>query len=181
MKHFFIILLALQFFLASCSKLRDSAGVNRKNLDEFDIIENPPLVIPPDFNLLPPEKLEKKNIANVEQELAKEILFGLDESVQENAKESSPMNNILNNIDSTNDSNIRKEIDEVFANEVKTENLSLEKWESDNEVLNAIEESERIRKKLSEGESLSDENLLNSDDEINEENKPKKKKRFFFF
>ena len=181
MKYFFIILLTFQFFLVSCSKLRESAGVNRKNLDEFDIIENPPLVIPPDFNLLPPEKLEKKNIANAEEELAKEILFGLDESVEQNTKELSPMNNILNNIDSDEDSNIRKEIDEVFANEIKTENLSLKKWESDDEVLNAVEESERIRKKLSEGESLSDEKLLNSDLEINEESKPKKKKRFFFF
>ena len=34
---------------------------------------------PPDFNLLPPEQLSQKNINDVEGELAKEILFGLDE------------------------------------------------------------------------------------------------------
>ena len=31
----------------------------RKNIDEFKVIENPPLVIPPDYNLLPPEQLSE--------------------------------------------------------------------------------------------------------------------------
>jgi hypothetical protein len=40
------------------------------------LIENPPLIIPPDFNLLPPDQLEEKNIDDEEKELAQEILFG---------------------------------------------------------------------------------------------------------
>ena len=51
--------------------------MNRKNIDEFKVVENPPLVIPPDLNLLPPDQLSEKNINNIEDELAKEILFGL--------------------------------------------------------------------------------------------------------
>jgi len=178
MKYLFIILLILQFFVSSCTKLRDSAGVNRKNLDEFQVIENPPLVIPPDFNLLPPEQLKKKNIENVEKELAEEILFGLDEAANNTPEELSPMNQILKNMDvSSADADIRNEIDEVFANETKTDSLLLDKWKSDDEILNAVEESERVRKKLIEGESLSDEEFINPQEEI----KPKKKKRFFFF
>ena len=62
MKKFIVILLFCQFILSSCSNVRESAGVNRKNIDEFSVIENPPLVIPPDFNLLPPDQLEEKNL-----------------------------------------------------------------------------------------------------------------------
>ena len=123
MKYLFIILLILQFSLSSCSKLRESAGVNRKSLDEFQVIENPPLVIPPDFNLLPPEKLEKKNIENIEKDLAEEILFGLEESVNNNPEQLSPMNQILKNMNAdSEDSDIRNEINEVFANETKSKN-----------------------------------------------------------
>ena len=39
-------------FLLSCSQIRESAGVERKTLDEFNVVENLPLAIPPDFNLL---------------------------------------------------------------------------------------------------------------------------------
>ena len=79
MKIFLSLFIFSTLFLASCSQIRESAGVNRKNIDEFKVVENPPLVIPPDFNLLPPEQLSEKNINDVEGELAKEILFGLDE------------------------------------------------------------------------------------------------------
>ena len=53
MKIFLFIILTFQLLLISCSKVRESAGVTRKSLDEFEVIENPPLVIPPNFNLLP--------------------------------------------------------------------------------------------------------------------------------
>ena len=36
------------------------------------------MVIPPNFNLLPPEQIESKEIENTDSELAKEILFGLE-------------------------------------------------------------------------------------------------------
>ena len=62
MKKFLILILSSSLLTVSCSKVRESAGVNRKNIDEFSIIENPPLIIPPDFNLLPPDQLEDKNL-----------------------------------------------------------------------------------------------------------------------
>ena len=96
MKYLCLILIIASLFLSSCSTLRKSAGVTRKSLDEFQVVENPPLVIPPNFNLLPPEQLEKKNIDDVETELAKEILFGLDENLENNEYEKlSIMNQIL--------------------------------------------------------------------------------------
>ena len=175
MKKIFILLLLSSVLVVSCSKVRESAGVNRKNIDEFTVIENPPLVIPPDFNLLPPDQLEEKNLDNAESDLAKEILFGLEGETNNDNSELSTMENILNesNADETDDS-IRNEIDEQFASEKGSISKS---WDDEMEILDSISESERIRKKL-----------LNNDTESNEEvpkikvkKTNKKKKRFFFF
>ena len=175
MKKIFILLLLSSVLVVSCSKVRESAGVNRKNIDEFAVIENPPLVIPPDFNLLPPDQLEEKNLDKAESDLAKEILFGLEGETNNDNSELSTMENILSesNADETDDS-IRNEIDEQFASEKGSISKS---WDDEMEILDSISESERIRKKL-----------LNNDTESNEEapkikvkKTNKKKKRFFFF
>ena len=175
MKKILILLLLSSVLVVSCSKVRESAGVNRKNIDEFSVIENPPLVIPPDFNLLPPDQLEEKNLDKAESDLAKEILFGLEGETNNDNSELSTMENILSesNADETDDS-IRNEIDEQFASEKSAISKS---WDDEMEILDSISESERIRKKL-----------LNNDTESNEEapkikvkKTNKKKKRFFFF
>ena len=175
MKKILILVLLFSVLIVSCSKVRESAGVNRKNIDEFTVIENPPLVIPPDFNLLPPDQLEEKNLDKAESDLAKEILFGLEGETNNDNSELSTMENILSesNADETDDS-IRNEIDEQFASEKGSISKS---WDDEMEILDSISESERIRKKL-----------LNNDTESNEEapkikvkKTNKKKKRFFFF
>ena len=175
MKKILILLLLSSVLIVSCSKVRESAGVNRKNIDEFTVIENPPLIIPPDFNLLPPDQLEEKNLDKAESDLAKEILFGLEGETNNDNSELSTMENILSesNADETDDS-IRNEIDEQFASEKGSISKS---WDDEMEILDSISESERIRKKL-----------LNNDTESNEEapkikvkKTNKKKKRFFFF
>ena len=79
-----IFILAITFFLFSCSKVQESAGVTRKSLDEFQVYENPSLKIPPSFNLLPPDEIEERELADLDQDVAKEILFGLDEDAKEN-------------------------------------------------------------------------------------------------
>jgi len=175
MKYLFIILIFASFFLSSCSTVRKSAGVERKSLDEFQVVENPPLVLPPDFNLLPPEQLEKKNIDDVETELAQEILFGLDENLENNEYEKlSIMNQILESTDANSiDSSIRNEIDEQFANEMKIDKIE---WESEIEVLDAIKESERIRNQL-----IQDKSIDEGETPILTSKTKKKKKRFFFF
>ena len=178
MKYLCLILIIASLFLSSCSTVRKSAGVTRKSLDEFEVVENPPLVIPPDFNLLPPEQLEKKNIDDVETELAQEILFGLDENLENNENEKlSIMNQILKSTEANNvDSNIRKDIDEQFANEMNTDNIYQTEWESEIEVLDAIKESERIRNQLIQGKSIAEGEVPTTIQKTK-----KKKKRFFFF
>ena len=177
-KLLYLIFLIFTVFLTSCSSVRESAGVTRKSIDEFQTIENPPLIIPPDFNLVAPDQLQQKNIDNVEKELAQEILFGLDDTEQNSEKKISTMNKILSQADATDVSNdIRKEFDQEFAQEKKTNNIFQIDWNNEEEVLDAVEESERIRDKSLKGEKISEGEVPTKTEKI----KVKKKKRFFFF
>ncbi len=172
MKNIISIFLISCVFLISCSKIRDSAGVNRKNIDEFKVVENPPLIIPPNFNLLPPDQLSEKDIDNAESELAKEILFGLSEDNKNDSVELSTMDKILNQTNASNtDNNIRQEINEQFASEKNTKSKT---WNDEAEVLDSIAESERLR-----NERLGIE--VNNSEVPTTKIKKKKKKRFFFF
>ena len=175
MKNILFIILGCSLLIVSCSKVRESAGVNRKNIDEFGVIENPPLIIPPDFNLLPPDQLEEKNLDNEESELAKEILFGLGDEADTNNADLSTMDNILSqsNADNTNNS-IRDDIDELFASEKRSTSKS---WDDEMEILDSIAESERLRNELLNDELKPNEVIPT----VKVKDKSKKKKRFFFF
>ena len=173
MKKILIFIIPLSFIIVSCSKIRESAGVSRKSINEFTVIENPPLVFPPDFNLLPPDQFSEKNVNNIEGDLAKEILFGLNDKNSPDNNEISTIENILNQTNASEvDENIRVEINETFASEKKIDSNS---WNDDIEILNSIAESENKRNQL-----------LRSENEINKvlpkiRITNKKKKRFFFF
>jgi hypothetical protein len=178
MKLMYLIVLSIVLTLNACSKVRDSAGVTRKSIDEFQVVENPPLIIPPDFNILPPDQLEQKNIDDVEKELAQEILFGLNEIEAQTVTQLSIMNQILSQADALDARfSIREEIDREFAQEIKTDSFFQNNWENEIEVLDAIKESERIRNKNFEGESIAEGEVPIKIKKI----KIKKKKRFFFF
>ena len=178
MKLLYFLFLILILNLNACSKVRESAGVTRKSIDEFQVVENPPLVIPPDFNLLPPDQLEERNIDDVEKELAEEILFGLDENEIQNVTQLSTMNQILLQADALDaPSAIREEFDREFSQEIKTDGIFQMNWQNEVEVLDAIKESERIRNRNFEGESIAEGDVPIKTEKI----KMKKKKRFFFF
>ena len=177
-KIFIFSVTMFAIFLNSCSEMRESAGVTRKSIDEFQTIENPPLVIPPDFDLVDPDQLQQKNIEDVEKELAKEILFGLDETEQNTEKQLSTMNEILSQANATDVSNdIREEFDQEFAQEKKTDSSFQIDWDNEEEVLDAVSESERIRDKNFKGGIISEGEVSIKTEKI----KVKKKKRFFFF
>ena len=178
MRLTYFIILLVAIILNSCSKVRDSAGVTRKSIDEFEVVENPPLIIPPDFNLLPPDQLEEKNIDDIEKELAEEILFGLDENKIQTVNQLSTMNKILSDAGALEvNSSIREEIDQEFALEKTTNDIFQTKWENEIEVIDAIKESECQRNKKFDGKSITECNTPTKIEKV----KIKKKKRFFFF
>jgi len=147
------ILLSLIFFcilISACSKIRESAGVNRKVIDEYTVFHNPPLALPPDYNLLPSEEIiaRKKNL-DTDEELSKEILFGLNEdSTEKNIDStSSALDSILEKSGSNKVSaNIREEFDKDLQNISSTRGVfSGEKYMTEVEILDAAAESKRIR------------------------------------
>ena len=165
MKKFFFIFIISSLFISSCNTVRDSAGVNRKVIDEYIVIENPPLVIPPNFNLLPPDQIESKNIEDTDSELAKEILFGLEESESNTNNNNSLINEIIKQTKANDaDDNIRDIINEEFAGQ-KSSIDDETKFKNEEELNNAIKSTEK--------------NINNQDKQTN--TKEKKKKRFFFF
>ena len=172
-----LLIIILSFnIIYGCSKVRESAGVKRKSPDEFQAIESPPLVIPPDYNLISPDQLQEKNIENIEKELAKEILFGLKEENTTTDNQLTTMNMILSKSNADNISNtIRDDIDEDFAQEISSKDKLL-MWENETDVLDAVKESERIREK-----NFNNESVLDGDSPIKKQKVKKKKKRFFFF
>ena len=178
MKLINIILLISVLTLTACSKVRESAGVTRKTINELNVVENPPLVIPPEFNLLPPEQLKEKKIDNLELDLAREILFGLDQDTVNESKQLSTMSTILEKADPLKiPSSIRDEVDRDFANEIKTNSIFAINWEDEIEVLDAVKESERIRNQQFEGKELGEGEIPTKTQII----KNKKKKRFILF
>ena len=172
--YFFILLI----FLNGCSKVRESAGVTRQSIDEYKVVENPPLVIPPEFDLIPPDQLVEKNIEDIDNDFAKEILFGLDQDQIQKEESDSLVDIILEEVKAFEVSEtIREEIDEGIAKEINTKDLNLDNWEDEVQVLDAIKESECIRNENFEKGSIL--NCKNSF--ITEAVKKKKKKKFIFF
>ena len=156
-----LLILTLSLFITSCNSVRESAGVNRKNIDEYQIVENPPLIIPPDFNLLPPDQIESKKIDISNSEIAEQILFGLDNSEEKNVNENNLLQDIIQQTNSNNiDNSIRNDINSNFAGE-KLIDEEVE-FKSIDELNNAIKKSELERN-----------NLLGK--------KKQKKKKFIFF
>tara|TARA_Y100000768_G_scaffold197286_1_gene148234 strand:- start:72 stop:563 length:492 start_codon:yes stop_codon:yes gene_type:complete len=163
MNKIVLLVIISNLFLLSCNTVRDSAGVNRKVIDEYAVVENPPLVIPPNFNLLPPEQMESKNIDDTDSELAKEILFGLDDNNQINSN-NSLISEIIKETEADKvDENIRSTINEDFAGEKSSLKDEIS-FENEEQLNNAIES-----------------NKENKNSDKNTKKKEKKKKRFFFF
>ena len=164
MKKIIFLIIILNLFLISCNTVRESAGVNRKVIDEYSVIENPPLVIPPDFDLLPPEQMESKDIKDTDSELAKEILFGLEDTNNQTNSENSLISEIIRETKADEvDEDIREIINQDFAGEKSTINDETQFKSEDeiNEAINTTEKKDKSKTKKSTNE--------------------KKKKRFFFF
>lgn len=49
------LLLLASVGLGACSKVRDLSGIDKRVPDEFRVLSKPPLVMPPDYNLRPPQ------------------------------------------------------------------------------------------------------------------------------
>ena len=122
-------------------------------------------MIPPNFNLLPPEQIESKSLEDTDSELAKEILFGLDDNNIKQSESNPLIDEIIKETKADKvDNSIRNEINEQIAGEKST--AKDESIFTNNDQLDkAIENTEQ----------------RNNTDTTGDVKKNKKKKRFFFF
>ena|SRR6056300_1132431 len=60
----YIICLLLIIFLSGCENLKKGLGITKDNPNEFLIEKRDPLVLPPDYKILPPDS----NIVNKEKQ-----------------------------------------------------------------------------------------------------------------
>ena len=164
-KYYLLIIFLILSFFYGCTKIRESAGASRTTPDEFQTFEYPPLIIPPDYSLVPPDQLKEKNIENTEKELAEAILFGLEKNNVNTKNQLSTMNHILSeaNADNVSD-NIRNEINEDFADE--------------QHILDAVKESQTIRENKFNNELIIENEIPIKKQKVK---KKKKKKKFFIF
>ncbi|GAA0529071.1 hypothetical protein FHS83_002386 [Rhizomicrobium palustre] len=72
------LLAAAAVALAGCDTIRNAAGMDKSAPDEFAVTTKAPLVIPPDFNLLPPRPGAVPTNQVEPTEAAEDALFGND-------------------------------------------------------------------------------------------------------
>lgn len=65
---FTVLILLPVFTLGACSTMKKIAGKEKNSPDEFAVVTRPPLILPPEYNLTPPEPGEAKP-----QELASSV------------------------------------------------------------------------------------------------------------
>ncbi len=46
--------------LTSCTSFKETVGLVKDQPDEYQVVSNPPLYIPPDFNVYSPEEIEEQ-------------------------------------------------------------------------------------------------------------------------
>lgn len=51
-----LVSLALLTSLSGCSSVSSALGISKRPPDEFSVVGRAPLVVPPDFNLMPPQE-----------------------------------------------------------------------------------------------------------------------------
>lgn len=62
--------------LPACQTVNDAIGISKQSPDEFEVVRQRPLTIPPDFDLRPPEPGAPSLTDEVPMETAREALIG---------------------------------------------------------------------------------------------------------
>ena len=108
----------------------------------------------------------------------KEILFGMEDNNSENINKLSTVDVILDGSGANIVNNdIRDEVDEEFNNSLNTDSVFQVEWSNEQEVLDAVEESKRIRENIFNNQSILEGETPKKTIEV----KKKRKKRFFLF
>ena len=71
-----LLLCSLMAWLPACTSTSNALGLRKDAPNEFNILTNAPLVVPPEYNLRPPAPGESSSFNNYSQRAAREALIG---------------------------------------------------------------------------------------------------------
>jgi hypothetical protein len=75
-RYVVVNLVLVMVVLTACSNVRESLGLGRSAPDEFAVADRPPLSIPPDFGLRPPQPGLPRPQEIDQSKRANDIVFG---------------------------------------------------------------------------------------------------------
>lgn len=158
--HSLIILTLIAFTLSGCGSVRESLGLGRNAPDEFAVVDRPPLSMPPDFGLRPPQPgMPRPQEIDMSQR-ANETLFGTD-TPSDKIEVSSAEKALMENTGAAKaDPNIRQTIEREAAQKVSgtrhlvDDLLWWKKPENPATTVDAPAEAERIKDAKEKGEAL---------------------------
>ncbi len=163
----FLALAALSFAglsLSACSNAKDKLGLSKKPPDEFAVVKNAPLSMPPNYTLRPPAPGAPRPQEQSPQEAARQSVFGMNDPQQgdEAAPASGTDSAFLNRAGATKtDPGIRHKIDTETTIINKKEQPVVKRLlgmdspeQAPAEVVNAKEEAERLKKNKDQGQPV---------------------------
>ncbi len=153
-----LALLLISGSLAGCGGVSESLGYGKQSPDEFAVVRNAPLTIPPDFALRPPEPGALRPQERPLRQQAENTLFDREEGVDAAQRESQGEAALLRQADAVDtNSNIRRQINEeftIFAQESEGFFESLLFWRAEEplgEMVDAEEEARRLSENAATG------------------------------
>ncbi|MDX2028016.1 MAG: DUF3035 domain-containing protein [Alphaproteobacteria bacterium] len=154
-----LIALGLVLALSACGGVRESLGLGRNPPDEFAVVDRPPLSMPPDYGLRPPEPGAPRPQETHTSQQASDVLFGSHASTAVEASASEKALLEASHVAKA-DPNIRQVVEREAAQKVSgtrhlvDELLWWKKREKPATTVDAPAEAERIRETKDKGEPI---------------------------
>ncbi|MEM9468568.1 MAG: DUF3035 domain-containing protein [Pseudomonadota bacterium] len=156
--------------LSACEQTKEQFDFSKKAPDEFAVVKRAPLELPPNYNLRPPRPGQARPQENTAIDEAKQAVFGEDTLLNAQEAKAEPMSegeaillqktgvyltapDIREVIDAETQALNEEEkptVDRIFGG------ITGKKYEAPAEVVNAKEESERIKSNIEAGKSVSE-------------------------
>ncbi len=151
-------LLLLPFLLIGCSETKEMLGLERNAPDEFAVVDRAPLVVPPDYNLRPPQPGAARPQEKTPSQQAESALFNA--TAPESGALSSLDQKMLQQAGAAQaEPNIRKTIDQEGAAGVTDSRHLVDDllwWRQKDDggtVVDAAKEADRLKSVRGEGKA----------------------------
>ncbi len=159
-----ILIIAVLLSLTGCNVVKRELGVDRNSPDEFMVVKQAPLTMPPDYTLRPPTTQEEMPLAAAASGTARQAVLGSTSApVTKGAAETALLDKLGAGLA---DADIRRRIDEEngilsFNNRTVAEKLIF--WDDEkpadnipSSVVDPAAEAARIKKNQAEGKPITD-------------------------